>query len=46
MEFLRCAKRGVNSMIEGSTGAELNGAQTKVTGSAMAEVTGGVVKVN
>ncbi|WP_154665705.1 hypothetical protein [Saccharicrinis fermentans] len=25
--------RGVNSIIEGSSGAELNGAQTKVTGS-------------
>jgi uncharacterized protein involved in type VI secretion and phage assembly len=37
---------GMNAIIEGSVSAELNAVQTKVTGSAMAEVTGGVVKVN
>ncbi len=37
---------GMNAVIEGSVGAELNGAQTKVTGSAMTEVSGGIIKLN
>jgi uncharacterized protein involved in type VI secretion and phage assembly len=37
---------GQNAIIEGKTGAELNGAQTKVTGPAMTEVSAGIVKIN
>ncbi|WP_282036633.1 type VI secretion system Vgr family protein [Saccharicrinis aurantiacus] len=37
---------GMNAIIEGSVSAELNATQTKVTGSAMTEVSGGIVKVN
>jgi len=37
---------GMNAIVEGKTGAEVNGVQTKVTGSAMTEVSGGIVKIN
>lgn len=37
---------GMNAIFEGSVGAELNAAQTKVTGSAMTEVSGAIVKIN
>lgn len=38
--------KGMNTVIEGQTSAELNGAQAKVNGSGMAEVSGGIVKIN
>ncbi|KAA1244030.1 type VI secretion system Vgr family protein [Aquimarina sp. RZ0] len=38
--------KGMNAVIEGKTAAELNGAQTKVTGKALTEVSAGIVKIN
>jgi len=35
-----------NTIIEGQISVELNGAQTKVTGSALTEVSGAIVKIN
>ncbi|QXP53194.1 type VI secretion system Vgr family protein [Cellulophaga sp. HaHa_2_1] len=35
-----------NTIIEGQVSVELNGAQTKVTGSALTEVSGAIVKIN
>ncbi|WP_405266155.1 type VI secretion system Vgr family protein [Cellulophaga sp. Ld12] len=37
---------GTNTIIEGQVSVELNGAQTKVTGSALTEVSGAIVKIN
>lgn len=38
--------QGMNAIVEGKTSAEVNGTQTKVTGSAVTEVSGGIVKIN
>ena len=37
---------GMNAIVEGKTGAELSGVQTKISGSAMTEVSGAIVKIN
>ena len=37
---------GQNTVIEGKTGAELNGSQTKVTGKALTEVKAPQIKLN
>lgn len=38
--------KGLNTVIEGSAGAELNGGKTKVSGKIMTEVSGAIVKIN
>ncbi|QKX06321.1 hypothetical protein HN014_15845 [Aquimarina sp. TRL1] len=38
--------KGQNAIVEGLAGAELNSPQTKVSGSAMTEVSGGILKLN
>ena len=38
--------KGQNAIVEGKVGAELNATQTKITGKAMTEISGGIVKLN
>ena len=38
--------KGQNAIVEGKVGAELNATQTKVTGKAMTEVSGAMLKLN
>ncbi len=47
MEAIRdISAKGMNAIIEGKTSAEMNGAQTKVTGKTLTEVSAGIVKIN